>query len=75
MKLEKKIRRYKLIEVHQNLVREGKLFMARKLLHFLQNGSIVLGLSDDDYEVERILEKVGCRSTYGRNFRSSTVYL
>lgn len=75
MKLEKKIRRYKLIEVHQSLVKEGNLFAARKLLHFLKDGNIVLGLSDDDYEVESILEKAGCRFSYGRNFNSSTAYL
>lgn len=74
MKLEKKIRKYKLIEVHQSLVKEGKLFAARKILKFLIKGNVTLGLSDDDYEVESILEKAGCRFSYGRNY-SCTAYL
>ncbi|GFI23412.1 hypothetical protein IMSAGC011_02200 [Lachnospiraceae bacterium] len=37
--LEKKIRKYKLMDTHRELVRQGKLLEARLLLKFLRNCS------------------------------------
>lgn len=61
MKLTDKIKRYKLIEKHRELVRGDAEDMeaARRLLHFLQRGEIRLGLGDSDWHVEVELEKVG----------------
>lgn len=65
--LEKKIRRYKLMDAHRELVREGKLLEAREVLRLLRKGSIKLYLGDVDWNVERLCEELGCRINYGRN--------
>lgn len=59
MKLPLKLKRYKLIEAHQQLVRSGHFHAARMILHFLQSGSITLHLDDASWEVELLLEKIG----------------
>lgn len=65
--LEKKIRRYKLMDAHRNLVREGKLLEARDILYLLRKGWISLGLGDEAWNVERLCEELGCRITCKRN--------
>ncbi|WP_315069328.1 hypothetical protein [uncultured Clostridium sp.] len=75
MKLDKKIRFYKLVEIHQKLVKEGNLFVARKLLHFLKDKNCILGLGDNDYELETIFEKVGCRMCLHSRNGNYSVYL
>lgn len=62
--LEKKILRYKLMDAHRNLVREGKLLEAKELLRLLRKGRVKLGLDDVSWEVERICEDLGCRINY-----------
>jgi hypothetical protein len=46
-------------DYHQRCVRNGKYFVARKLLGFLRNSKITLGLGDIDFEVELILNACG----------------
>ena len=62
--LEKKILRYKLMDAHRNLVREGKLLEAKELLRLLRKGRVKLGLDDVSWEIERICEDLGCRIIY-----------
>lgn len=62
--LEKKILRYKLMDTHRKLVREGKLLEAREVLRLLRKGRVKLGLGDVDWEVERLCEELGCRIRY-----------
>lgn len=59
--LEKKIRRYKLMDAHRKLVREGKLLEAREVLRLLRKGSIKLYLGDVDWTVESLCEELGCK--------------
>lgn len=67
--LEKKILRYKLMDTHRVLVRQGKLLEAREVLRLLRKGYITLGLGDVDWEVERLCEELGCRIRYsGRGY-------
>lgn len=67
--LEKKILRYKLMDAHRKLVREGKLLEARELLRLLRKGRVKLGLDDVSWEVERLCEELGCRINYsGRGY-------
>lgn len=73
--LDKKIRRYKLMDAHRKLVREGKLLEAKELLRLLRKGSIELGLGDVDWEVERICEKLGCRINYSHRGYTAIVVL
>ncbi len=65
--LEKKIRRYKIMDAHREMVRRGKYRQGWLLLQFLRKGNISLGLSDECYEVECLLEKLGCPVRYGRS--------
>lgn len=71
--LEKNIRRYKLIDEHRRLVREGKLIQANIVLHLLRKGKVALGLDDESYAVESLCEDIGCRISYSRNFNVSEV--
>jgi hypothetical protein len=73
--LDKKIRRYKLMDIHREFVRSGKLFEAREILWLLRKGRTTLGLSDEAYEVERVCEDLGCNMRYGRNFNTVEVRL
>lgn len=65
--LEKKIRRYKLMDAHRKLVKEGKLMEAREVLYLLRKGKISLGLGDVEWNVERLCEELGCRMICKRN--------
>lgn len=73
--LKNKIRRYKMMDAHRNLVKTGKLPEARLILRLLRNGIITLDLSDTDWNVETICEKLDCQITYSRNGYTSTVFL
>ncbi len=69
--LEKKIRRYKIMDAHREMVRRGKYWQGWLLLQLLRKGNISVGLSDEGYEVECLLEKLGCPVRYGRNFNTA----
>lgn len=73
--LEKKIRRYKIMDAHRKLVREGKLLEARDILYLLRKGRIALGLGDEAWNVERICEELGCRIRYTRGGNIAEVRL
>lgn len=61
MKLVKKIAYYKLMEEHQKLIKQGQLFEARRLLHFLINKNVTLGFSDIDWCINNLCENVGLK--------------
>ena len=65
----------KVMNAYRELVRNDRLLEASVVLMFLRNGKINLGLSDVGYYVERILEALGCRIRYSRNFNNARVYL
>ncbi len=73
--LEKKIRRYKLIDTHRELVRQGKLSEARTVLKLLREGRVHLGLGDSDWTVEKLCEGVGCHISYNRRSYTATAYI
>ena len=73
--LERKIRRYKLMDAHRKLVREGKLLEARDILHLLRKGRISLGLGDEAWNIERLCEELGCRIRYIRDGNIAEVRL
>lgn len=73
--LEKKIRRYKLMDTHKELVRHGKLSEARRLLKLLMNGKIALSLGDADWVVEKICEDAGCYISYSHRYNTATAYI
>lgn len=73
--LEKKIRRYKIMDAHRQLVREGKLLEARELLRLLRKGRVKLGLDNVSWDVESLCEELGCKITYSRNGYTAEVRL
>ena len=70
--LQKNIRRYKIIEKHIELVRNGQYIVASNLLWLLRKGYVELWLGDADYETECFLESIGCPVSYGRNGYTAT---
>ena len=62
--LKEKILRYKVMDVHRSLVKEGKLLEARELLRLLRKGHLKLGLDDVSWEVENLCKKLGCKIFY-----------
>lgn len=72
--MKKKLRKYKLMELHAKLTKIGKYTEAKNILHLLRTGSIALGLSDADRSTEKLLEDSGCPVSYsywgfGETFR------
>ncbi len=47
-----------LLKIHQELVQQGRLQIARRLLHFLLKKKITLSFSDEDFELEQIFDKL-----------------
>ena len=69
--LEKKIRRYKIMEAHMELIRKGLYRQAQFVLRALREGKVTLWLDDDSWAVESLLEGLGCRIWYdGRGYRA-----
>lgn len=69
--LEKKIRRYKIMEAHMELIRKGLYRQAQLVLRALREGKVTLWLDDDSWAVESLLEGLGCRIWYdGRGYRA-----
>lgn len=64
--LKRKMRRYKLMEEHMELVRKGQYGAARVLMELLKYGRVTLWLDDSSWTVELICERVGCRIWYDR---------
>lgn len=73
--LEKRIRRYRLMDAHKSLVREGKYSEAKEVLTLLRRGRVKLGLSDPDWNVERLCEDMGFPIGYSTNGSTATVYM
>lgn len=64
--LEQKIRRYKLMDAHRELIRKGEYREARLVLWLLRDGKVTLWLDDVSYAVESLCERMGCRIWYDR---------
>ena len=73
--LEKKIRRYKLMDVHRDLTRRSQYGQAKLVLILLSRGSVKLGLDDDSFAVEVMCEKLGCHINYGRRYYAATAII
>ena len=62
--LQRKIIKYQLINKHTELVSSGKYNVAKNILHFLNHREIRLGLNDEDWETEQILNEAGIHIQY-----------
>lgn len=70
----KKSKRFSIMLKHKELVKSGDLGVANLLLRLLVRGRIVLGYGDDEFEAERVLEKLGCVITYHRPHYCATAF-
>jgi len=73
--VELKIIRYKIIEMHREYTRACMYEEARLLLVLLRRERLSLGLGDSANTVERLLENVGLKPTYSRNYNVCRFYL
>ena len=73
--LKRKMRRYKLMEKHMELVRKGQYGAARVLMKLLKDNRVTLWLDDDSWTVELICEKAGCRIWYEKNGNRAVAHL
>lgn len=62
--MKKKLRKYRLMELHEKLVKTGRCMEAKNVLYLLRTGSVTLGLSDVDRSTEKLLEDSGCPVSY-----------
>lgn len=67
--------KHEIMEKHTELVRRGKLEVARNLLVLLRLKTIRLGSRDSDVETEFILEELGLVPKYSRNYLSVRFHL
>lgn len=73
--LKDKMLRFRVMELHKELVKSGQYMAARKVLRFLSEGQMCLSLGDVDFYLETQMEKLGCRIAYiGRRY-TCHVYL
>lgn len=73
--LRDKMLRFRVMELHKELVKSGQYMAARKVLRFLSEGQMCLSLGDVDFYLETQMEKLGCRIAYiGRRY-TCHVYL
>ena len=73
--IQKNIRRYKLMEIHMNMVKSGQYDVARLILKLIRQGEIHLGLRNTDFAVEVALENAGVHITYSRGYSSAYAHL
>lgn len=73
--LEKKIRRYKLMDAHRELIRKGSYRQAKLVLKLLRDGKVTLWLDNDSWEVESLCEGLGCRIWYSRNGNQAVAHV
>lgn len=62
-------------EFYQLYCRAGMFDEAHLLLVFLRNRVITLGLTDSASRIEHLLENVGFKPHYGRNYNTAQFYL
>lgn len=71
---DKLMRKYKLMALHNEMIRKGKYAEARLIMELLTTGKICIGLSDAENTVERLTENLGCHKSYGHNYNTTTIY-
>ena len=73
--IKDKMLRYRLMDEHVRLVRNGLYCEAQRILSLLQRGHVKLGFGDIDWTVEGILTQLGCHITITGKYYLATAYL
>lgn len=71
MKMKKK----RLIFAYHDFLKQGKYGSAHTVLQLMIRKNIVLGLGNDDFEVERLAYRIGLTVSYGYRYNSMHIYL
>ena len=65
----------RLIFAYHDFLKQGKYNSAHTVLQLLIRKNIVLGLGNDDFEVEKLAYKIGLTVSYGYRYNSMYIYL
>ena len=69
------MKKKRLIFAYHDFLKQGKYNSARTVLQLLIRKNIVLGLGNDDFEVEKLAYKIGLTVSYGYRYNSMYIYL
>lgn len=69
------MKKKRLIFAYHDFLKQGKYNSAHTVLQLLIRKNIVLGLGNDDFEVEKIAYKIGLTVSYGYRYNSMYIYL
>ena len=69
------MKRKRLIFAYHDFIKQGKYNSAHTVLQLLIRKKVVLGLGDDDFEVEKLAYKIGLTVSYGYRYNSTHIYL
>lgn len=69
------MKKKRLIFAYHDFLKQGKYNSAHTVLQLLIRKNIVLGLGNDDFEVEKPAYKIGLTVSYGYRYNSMYIYL
>lgn len=69
------MKKKRLIFAYHDFLKQGKYNSAHIVLQLLIRKNIVLGLGNDDFEVEKLAYKIGLTVSYGYRYNSMYIYL
>ena len=69
------MKKKRLIFAYHDFLKQGKYNSAHTVLQLLIRKKVVLGLGDDDFEVEKLAYKIGLTVSYGYRYNSTHIYL
>lgn len=69
------MKKKRLIFAYHDFLKQGKYNSAHTVLQLLIRKNIVLGLGNDDFEVEKLAYKIGLTVSYGYRYNNMYIYL
>ena len=69
------MKKKRLIFAYHDFLKQGKYNSAHTVLQLLIRKNIVLGLGNDDFEVEKLAYKIGLTVSYCYRYNSMYIYL
>ena len=69
------MKKKRLIFAYHDFLKQSKYNSAHTVFRRLIRKNIVLGLGDDDFEVEKLAYKIGLIVSYGYRYNNAYIYL
>ncbi len=69
------MKKKRLIFAYHDFLKQGKYNSAHTVLQLLIRKKVVLGLDDEDFEVENLAYKTGLTVSYGYRYNTAHIYL